>query len=193
MPNWCSSSYVLVGSADEVKKLYGIMKKLERRKKAFVENGFGITWLGCLVDALGEDWKKVSCRGEWNAVCKRGNTLRFTTETAWGPCNETLDLVCEKFPSLRYYYQTEEPGMGIYETNDSESRYFPDKFRAEVYTLEDEYYSEYFTNREAMFEWLEEIFGQPVTSETDVERIMEQWKEKNEQVYCSVVKYEIVE
>lgn len=33
MPNWCSSSYVLVGSADEVKKLYGIMKKLERRKK----------------------------------------------------------------------------------------------------------------------------------------------------------------
>lgn len=44
-----------------------------------------------------------------------------------------------------------------------------------------------------MFEWLEEIFGQPVTSETDVERIMEQWKEKNEQVYCSVVKYEIVE
>ena len=89
--------------------------------------------------------------------------------------------------------RTEEPGMGIYETNDSESRYFPDKFRAEVYTLEDEYYSEYFTNREAMFEWLEEIFGQPVTSETDVERIMEQWKEKNEQVYCSVVKYEIVE
>lgn len=84
MPNWCSSSYVLVGSADEVKELYGIMKKLEQRKKASIENGFGITWLGCLVDALGEDWKKVSCRGEWNVVSKRGNTLRFTTETAWG-------------------------------------------------------------------------------------------------------------
>ena len=96
MPNWCSSSYVLVGSADEVKKLYGIMKKLERRKKAFVENGFGITWLGCLVDALGEDWKKVSCRGEWNAVSKRRNTLRFTTETAWGPCNQVFDLICRK-------------------------------------------------------------------------------------------------
>lgn len=64
MPNWCSSSYVLVGSADEVKELYGIMKKLEQRKKVSIENGFGITWLGCLVDALGEDWKKVSCRGE---------------------------------------------------------------------------------------------------------------------------------
>ena len=51
------------------------------------------------------------------------------------------DLVCEKFPSLCYYYQTEEPGMGIYATNDSEGEYFPDKFRTEVYTLENEYYS----------------------------------------------------
>ena len=25
----------------------------------------------------------------------------------------TFDLVCEKFPSLRYYYQTEEPGNGL--------------------------------------------------------------------------------
>ena len=33
IPNWCSSSYVLANNTDEVKELYVIMKKLERRKK----------------------------------------------------------------------------------------------------------------------------------------------------------------
>lgn len=192
MPNWCSTAYAIEGDALEIKKLYELMKNLQERKEPSVENGFGTSWLGCLVDALGKDWNKVGCRGDWANLEMDGNTLTFTTETAWGPCNETLDLVCGKFPSLRYYYQTEEPGMGIYATNDSEGKYFPDKFRVEVYTVENEYYSEYFTNREAMFEWLEEIFGQPVTSEADVERIMEQWMEKNEQAYCSMAEYEVV-
>ena len=32
MPNWCSSSYVIEGDKKEVKKLYGIMHGLEKRK-----------------------------------------------------------------------------------------------------------------------------------------------------------------
>ena len=77
---------------------------------------------GCLGQGLGQG----ELSGDWANLEMVGETLRFTTETAWGPCNETFDLVCEKFPSLRYYYQTEEPGMGFYETNDSEGKYFTD-------------------------------------------------------------------
>lgn len=105
MPNWCSTAYAIEGDAQEIKKLYELMKNLQERKEPSVENGFGTSWLGCLVDALGEDWNKVSCRGDWANLEIEDETLRFTTETAWGPCNETLDLVCEKFPSLRYYYR----------------------------------------------------------------------------------------
>lgn len=125
MPNWCSTAYAVEGDAQEIKNLYELMKNLQERKEPSVKNGFGTSWLGCLVDALGKDWNKVSCRGDWANLEMDGETLKFTTETAWGPCNETFDLVCEKFPSLCYYYQTEEPGMGIYETNDCEGRYFP--------------------------------------------------------------------
>ena len=113
MPNWCSTAYVIEGDAQEIKSLYELMKDLQDRKTPAVKNGFGTSWLGCLVDALGKDWDKVSCRGDWANLEMVGETLRFTTETAWGPCNETFDLVCEKFPSLRYYYQTEEPGNGL--------------------------------------------------------------------------------
>lgn len=93
MPNWCSTAYVIEGDAQEIKSLYELMKDLQDRKTPAVKNGFGTSWLGCLVDALGKDWDKVSCRGDWANLEMVGETLRFTTETAWGPCNETFDLV----------------------------------------------------------------------------------------------------
>lgn len=113
------------------------------------------------MDALGKDWDKVSCRGDWANLEMVGETLRFTTETAWGPCNETFDLVCEKFPSLRYYYQTEEPGMGFYETNDSEGKYFTDKYIVDLCTAKGKYFCEYFADRESLFAWLGEVAGKP--------------------------------
>lgn len=56
MPNWCSTAYAIEGNATELKKLYELMKDLEKRQKPSVKNGFGTTWLGCLVEALGESW-----------------------------------------------------------------------------------------------------------------------------------------
>lgn len=84
MPNWCSTAYVIEGDAQEIKSLYELMKDLQDRKTPAVKNGFGTSWLGCLVDALGKDWDKVSCRGDWANLEMVGETLRFTTETAWG-------------------------------------------------------------------------------------------------------------
>lgn len=40
------------------------------------------------------------------------------TETAWSPCIETYDFICKVFPSLTYYYRSEEPMMAEYLTND---------------------------------------------------------------------------
>lgn len=189
LTNWCSSSYVLVGSADEVKELYGIMKKLERRKKASVENGFGITWLGCLVDALGEDWKKVSCRGEWNVVSKRGNTLRFTTETAWGPCNQVFDLICRKYPSIRYYFQSEEPGMVEYLTNDKEGKYFKDKYCVDVYTPEKEFKHKHFLDEQSLYKWLGDILGTIVTSADDIEKQNKRWYDTSSSAFCHIYEF----
>ena len=123
MPNWCSTAYVIEGDAKEIKSLYELMKRLEDMEKPSVKNGFGTTWLGCLVDALGKDWNDVYCRGEWSSLEVDGEVIRLYTETAWSPCNEVFDLVREKYPSLYYYFQAEEPGMGIYETNDSSGVY----------------------------------------------------------------------
>jgi hypothetical protein len=97
MRSWSKSVYVIDGAAKEVKELYELMKDLGSRKEPFIKNGFGTKWLGCMVDALGKDWNEVSCRGEWANLEINGDTLRFTTETAWTPCNEVLDFACQFF------------------------------------------------------------------------------------------------
>lgn len=188
MPNWCSTAYVIEGDVQEVKNLYELMKGLEEREKPSVENGFGTSWLGCLVDALGSDWDKVRCRGDWSNLEMDGDTLKFTTETAWAPCNETFDLVCDKFPSLTYYYQSEEPGMVIYETNDRCGKYFTDKYVVDMCTPDKEYYCEYFRDEASMYKWFEEVFEQPVKSKKDVEEITADW---NDDAYCYMNEFKI--
>ena len=76
MPNWCSTAYAIEGDAKEIKSLYELMKRLEDMEKPSVENGFGTTWLGCLVDALGKDWHNVHCRGSWSCLELEGDVLK---------------------------------------------------------------------------------------------------------------------
>ena len=42
MPNWCSTSYRIVGNAEEVNDLFAKIKRLDEMDKPLVENGFGI-------------------------------------------------------------------------------------------------------------------------------------------------------
>ena len=162
------------------------MKDLEKRQKPSVQNGFGTTWLGCLVEALGESWEKIYCRGTWDNLKFNGEVLTFNTETAWSPCNEMFDMVCEKYPTLRYFYQSEEPGMCEYWTNDDKGKYFPDRYYVDVCTSEEEYYSEYFQDLESVYDWLEDICEVQVKSRQDVNAIVMQWKRKKMKTHTAL-------
>ena len=100
------------------------MNNLENRRKPLVDNSFGKTWLGCLVNKLGGNWQEVYCRGSWRDLDWNGAILRFNTETAWGPMNEVFKFIKTIYPSLKIYYQAEEDGMGVFITNDTEGSYF---------------------------------------------------------------------
>ena len=58
MPNWCSTAYAIEGDAQEIKKLYELMKNLQERKEPSVENGFGTSWLA----ASWMPWAKTGTR-----------------------------------------------------------------------------------------------------------------------------------
>lgn len=145
MPNWCFSSYVVTGDEKEVRDLYEKMKSLEDRKESLVENGFGKSWLGNLVTLLGGDWKKIYCRGEWSDLDKDDDdgALRFDTDTAWSEPDEVVAFLKKHYPSLRFYFVAEEPGMGYYVTNDAEGEHFPGRYYfSEADDAEPYYYAE---------------------------------------------------
>ena len=193
MPNWCCTAYSIEGDAQEVKALYELMKELEEKEKPTVENGFGTSWLGCLVDALGEDWHNVRCRGHWDGLEFDECVLTFWTETAWASCNEVFDLVCKKFPSLCYYYRAEEPGMGDYYTNDIEGRYYPERYIIDLSTDKGEWHTEYFDDLQSLYEWLEDIAGVPIRSEQDIQVLKQKWEEIDPDAFININEFEVVE
>ena len=189
MPNWCYSSYVIEGKKKELQSLHSKMKRLEKRKKSLVENGFGKTWLGNLVTRLGGDWQKVYCRGSWSDLDWNGSILRFNTETAWGPMTEVFKFIKNIYPSLEIYYMAEEDGNGVFITNDTEGRYFRDRYRIEY---DCDY--EYFTTIEGVYEYVSGIIGKELNSKAAMEAAINDWNDNTEdddrKIYF--VEYEVV-
>lgn len=159
MPNWCYTQYAVRGDKKQVKRLYNKMKKLQEMETPLVENGFGPSWLGCLVKSLGADPKTVYCRGSWSDLdMVAEDTIRFNTEHAWSRPDEVEDLLCEKFPGLQIFFLEEELGMDIFQTNDIYGEFFTEN----IIIDEEENGMEYYTMEDAL-ERLSELKGEPVT------------------------------
>ena len=60
-----------------------------------------------------------------------------------------MDLIIEKYPSLGYYYICEEPRMALYITNDEFRNYFPERYKVDLCTPEEDYETEYFYSMES--------------------------------------------
>lgn len=105
------------------------------------ENSFGLKWLGNLVIKLGGDWKKIYCRGSWdNLLLHEDGSISFSVEAAWDEPNEVREFIESKFPDIKLYYQSEEPDMAIYQTNDALGDYFPERYYLWLENGESEYY-----------------------------------------------------
>ncbi len=129
MPNWSDTTYKCVGDAEEVNALYNIIKGLEQKEEPVVENGFGNLWLGCVIHQMGLDWKNYQCRGEiYYYELTDPGLLMIDQETAWGEQEGFRKAIEEKYPSIKVYYADQEPGFEVYCTNDTEGRYFPERY-----------------------------------------------------------------
>ena len=185
MPNWCSTVYKIQGQPEEVYGLYERMKRLQEMKEPLKPNGFGTAWLGNLVEDLGVDFNKVQCRGSWDGLCIEEDVLSFYTETAWYRCTEVEDLIREKYPSLSIAFRCEEPGMCIYEKNDS--TFFPEEY---IIDYEDD--DSYYLSESDALNQLSDYFG---IDFKDMEEAMILVKESHDKEEGSiwVNKYELVD
>lgn len=193
MPNWCDTTYYAVGDERELKTLYELMTEISEMENPRVENGFGSYWLGCLVDALGEDWHKVGCRGTFYDVDLNDGELSFVTDTAWAPCDDVIDLLRRKFPSLDFYYYAEEQGCGVYITNDNTGEYFPDRYLVSLNTEDNDYCEEYFETLEDAYAWISDGLEKPITNAEELKAYDEWLTEQSDDYYCYIHEIQVVD
>lgn len=156
MPNWCDTTYKITGPLKSRKAFVAMLDHLNSLPEPLVPNGFGKLWLGCIVSYLGGSWKDIYCRGQILGY-KRIRGLILNVESAWGEMDETRHFLQTVFPSLEIYFQTEEPGMCIFETNDKDGIYFPHRWLLDWNDeKENLFIYEYFKDLPAVKQYLKE-------------------------------------
>ena len=169
MPNWAYTSYRIVGKTEEVNDLYSKIQQLQNMEEPLEPNGFGNLWLGCLLTILGGDWEKVYCRGKIIDFSLDDGVLSINTETAWSEMQEVRQFIQQNYPSLEIFYYEEEPGWGIYQTNDHDKRFF--SFRYILDDLEGDG-PEYYDDTDSLLKAASEIFGKELKTMADLEEIV---------------------
>ena len=132
MPNWASVTYECVGDPKDIRRLNGALMYIDKRKTTIVPNGFGKWWLGNLVTKLGGNWEQYPCRGDITSYSlENETTLMIWQNTAWGEQEGVRKIIEEKLPSIKIYFQEEEPGCGLFATNSF--KHFPERYLLDSY------------------------------------------------------------
>ena len=161
MPNWASVSYVIEGPEETLQKIQNAVEEHT------VVNGASDDWEGNVCVTLGIDEKNIegfSIRGFIQDTFYEGEILRIYADEAWSR-TEFAEILQDLFPDeLTIYWYIEEPGMGIYETNDADGNYFPERYYVEYGDN-----MEYFDTEKELFEWLSDITESQINNYDDVE------------------------
>jgi hypothetical protein len=149
MPNWCNTEYILRGRKKDLKACAQMINKFVWGNYPKEDRKYSIYQL--IDREIGGSLDNQDARNDFQqAEIETGSDgmeyLQTWTTTAWKPAHGPVEKLCEKF-KLSYLYFTEEPGNGIYETNDREGIYFPDRYVIEQYDAEPCYYQ---TEQEAL-------------------------------------------
>lgn len=189
MPNWCSTYIEIKNENKEGLKTFHDLLD-EWTSKNYMDNGFGIIWLGNIVLGSGigtidkDKETDIECRGWLEYMQLDDNTLTLQTETAWSPKLKMWKLLCEKYlPNSEIIYSAEEPGMELFCTNDSDL--------IGKYHLVTNEWSEYDLTKEEVIKALQKELK---TEETDLKKLLELPEEEidNEDNYYYVHEWEQV-
>lgn len=169
MANWCSTDYMFVGATENARRL---LADLEQAVCA--DSWLAYVRKALLPESCGMD---IPCRGEVSYLDDELHEysdglagVRFSTETAWCACEELMQRIADKYVLHPYYY-TEEPGMGIFQTNDAEGVYFSARYMVDSESKGCEYFDDF----EEVASVIREMTGIEVRQLEDVESMLTEW------------------
>lgn len=172
MANWATTSYVIEGDSKTVKRICDAILFPTANEGSKGWEGDVLTTLGIDNKAKRSDGTPYYLRGFISDEPRLEekpdySVLYFTAEEAWG-VTDFDEILLENLEDINIYWQTEEPGMEVYETNDFEGKYFKDLYFADV-CLEDHYEEDYFQDEESLYKWLAEVTEGKIKTKKDLE------------------------
>ena len=192
MPNWAYTIYIVRGDVKEVARLHQKITELDNLAESLLPNDFGKLWMGNLVHVLGGDWEKVYCRGKiLDYDMTEDGVLRFDVESAWGELDEVRALILSRFPKLDIRFQSEEPDMDYFSTNDDSGTTFSDRWVLDWEdAARDFYVREYFPDLPAVVAFLKEqgiISDAIVPTESTLRSVLDAiWTARQDEVCYSL-------
>lgn len=191
MANWATTSYRIEGSKEELTRLFGVINDfMTGQRKPSKDSSHD--WEGNIVKVLGateEQVKQNYLRGFIQSYDMEDGFLSIEAEEAWGATDFRKVLV-QLMPELTIYFVVEEPGMEVYATNDSEGKYFADRFFVDT-CVDDNYRNEYFKHLEDAMAFVAQLLGKNnITAEE-----LETWNEEHEDGdnFAYVHEFEVVD
>ena len=163
MANICDVCYKCVGDSKEIESLYNVLQSMNKPDAQSLENDYGNMWLGNLVHKLGGDWQKYRCRGEITDYSLTDGMLIINQFTAWCEQEGVRQIITEKFPSIKVYFEAMELDNEVFYTNDSTGTYFPYR-----YMIETECDCEEFTTLSQAAQYASKILGKELPPDEQV-------------------------
>ena len=177
MANWASTSYRIEGSESDLKKVYDVIDNFVSGKSKPVLEDASTEWEGNIVKVLGasdEQLKECYLRGFIEEYELDEKALRINAEEAWG-ATDFRHVLGKLMPDLTIYYIVEEAGYEVFATNDTDGKYYPERYLVDAYVKDADYY-EFFETEKQMKSFVSSLLEKKDFTEEDIEA----WNEEHE-------------
>jgi len=188
MANYFETNYVVEGNKQDIDSFYEMMMKLKNAKRQVEPWSFGPTWLGYILEELGENPEEYNCKGEWLDLTREGDVIRFRAETAWEPCHNIRWLIEDKYPSLKFYFIGENSADEMFQKSDPEGKFFPENYYLWLYDGKDVNEEKKFITKEEAYKFISEKTGRNITNDEELETLQNELSAQ--QGACYIYEYE---
>lgn len=191
MANWASTSYVIEGPEETLKKIDEAIKQSISNPP----NGADKGWEGSVLLNLGankEDLDKSYVRGFiQESPTYLPDAIEFYAEEAWG-ITDFYKILGKLLPDIKIYWIVESVEDEVFATNDKEGKYFNSMYIADVCIGDTDYY-EYFETEESLYSWISKLTNGKVNTPEKVEKFNDRAEDKGLDDYIHIFKIEIVD
>lgn len=190
MANWASTSYRIEGSKSDLERVFGVIDDFIKGRVASTREDATADWEGNIVKALGamdEEIDNNYLRGFIQDYELDGDTIRIEAEEAWG-ATDFRHVLGKLMPDLTIYYIVEEAGCEVFATNDTDGKYYPERYLVDAYVKDTDYY-EYFETEKQMKSFVSSLLEKKDFTEEDIEAWNEEHEDDDSYIYVHEFNY----